>query len=52
VPLDGFDAQALQARQWAIDFWQRAASLPELSPPFRALAGINAGRLISNFAML
>lgn len=52
VPLDGFDAQALQARQWAIDFWQRAASLPELSPPFRALAGINAGRLIRNFAML
>ena len=52
VPLDGFDAQALQARQWAIDFWQRAAGLPELSPPFRALAGINVGRLISNFAML
>jgi hypothetical protein len=52
VPLDGFDAQALQSRQWAMDFWQRAAGLPELSPPFRALAGINAGRLISNFAML
>ncbi len=52
VPLDGFDVQALQARQWAIDFWQRAAGLLELSPPFRALAGINAERLKSNFVML
>ena len=52
VPLEGFDAQSLQARHWAMDFWQRAAGLPELSPPFRALAGINVGRLISNFAML
>ena len=46
----GFDGQVAQAKAWAIDFWQRAARLPELSAALQAAAHASAQRLINNFA--
>jgi HipA-like C-terminal domain len=46
----GFEAQAQQARQWAVRYWQRAANLPALSEALRQTCHINAQRLQTNFA--
>ena len=41
----GFDAQAALARNWAIEYWGRAASLPTLSGVLRSASAINAANL-------
>jgi len=41
----GYADLAIQVRAWAITYWERAASLPALSPALRAASGENARRL-------
>jgi hypothetical protein len=38
----GFEAQALASRIWAIEFWERAAQLPGLSPVLQEASSVNA----------
>ncbi len=41
----GFEAQAQQARAWAIDFWERSALLPGLGDTLREASAANARNL-------
>jgi hypothetical protein len=45
----GYAAEAALARTWAIDYWQRASRLDELSAELRALCLENARRLQHGF---
>lgn len=48
----GYGAQAGQAREWALDYWQRAAELTGLSAGMRRACTQNVQRLQSGFAAL
>ena len=46
----GFAQEATTARDWAIDYWERAAQLPMSSPELVDASRTNVRRLKSNFA--
>lgn len=50
--LAGFDVQADAARDWAVDYWQRAAAMGTLGSALQTVCDINAARLKTRFACL
>jgi hypothetical protein len=46
----GYAAEALAAREWAIDYWERATKLEALSSELAEASSTNVTRLKSNFA--
>jgi hypothetical protein len=42
----GYEAQAAQARVWAIGYWERAAALQSISPQLRAASAACAAQLL------
>jgi hypothetical protein len=48
----GYAQEAGLARQWAIDYWQQASTLPGLSAALRQVSAVNVQRLQSQFAGL
>ena len=48
--LAGFAQEANTARDWAIDYWERAAQLEALSGALQAASRVNMDRLKRNFA--
>ncbi len=46
----GFEPQTVQARTWAIDYWERAAQLSTISDALRHASTACAKRLKNNFA--
>ena len=49
-PWAGFAQEASTARDWAIDYWERAAQLEALSGALQAASRANTDRLKRNFA--
>lgn len=50
--LAGFAAQADAVRDWAVDYWQRAAAMRTLGPALQLASEVNAQRLKNRFAGL
>ena len=46
----GYASEAALAREWALDYWQRAEALGSISAQLRAVCAVNVQRLQSNFA--
>ncbi len=51
-PPTGYAKEQALARQWAIDYWQQASTLADLSAPLRQVSLVNVQRLQSHFAGL
>ena len=50
--LAGFATQADAVRDWAVDYWQRAAAMRTLGAALQTVCGVNAQRLKTRFAGL
>jgi hypothetical protein len=47
--MPGYDAEALAAREWAIEYWERATTLEGLSSALAEASSTNVKRVKINF---